>query len=294
MFRGKIIFKSPIYWFFGFVSTFTFGGMAGLLMALPPVDFQVHNSLFLVAHFHTMIVGGALFGIFAGFTYWFPKVFGFKLNERIGKYAFWTWLVGFFLSFVPLYILGMMGAVRRMDTYSPSLGWQQLFIVSLIGACVIMCAVGLQILQLIVSIIQRKQNRDLTGDPWNGRSLEWATSSPPPFYNFAVIPQVQSRDAFWEMKYPKGTSLSEAAKQKKAPTKYEDIELPKNTPMGIYLSGFIFLFGLAMVWHAWLFAIIGFVGAIWCVISRTFDEHTEYVLTAAEVEKIEKKLRVKK
>jgi cytochrome o ubiquinol oxidase subunit 1 len=289
MFRGKIIFKSPIYWFFGFVSTFTFGGMAGLLMALPPVDFQVHNSLFLVAHFHTMIVGGALFGIFAGFTYWFPKVFGFKLNERIGKYAFWTWLVGFFMSFVPLYILGMMGAVRRMDTYSPSLGWQSLFTVSLIGACIIMCAVGLQILQLIVSIIQQKQNRDLTGDPWNGRSLEWATSSPPPFYNFAVIPEVHSRDAFWETKYPKGA----AAKQKKAPVAYEDIELPKNTPMGIYLSGFIFLFGLAMVWHAWLFAIIGFVGAICCVILRTFDEHTEYVLTAAEVEKIEKKLRNK-
>jgi len=299
MFRGKIIFKSPIYWFFGFVSTFTFGGMAGLLMALPPVDFQVHNTLFLVAHFHTMIVGGALFGIFAGFTYWFPKVFGFKLNERLGKYAFWTWLVGFFLSFVPLYILGMMGAVRRMDTYSPSLGWQPLFTVSLIGACIIMVAVGLQILQVIVSIIQRRENRDLTGDPWNGRSLEWATSSPPPFYNFAVIPQVHSRDAFWEMKkseenkqHPKGATSSERTGLREAAhsvVAYEDIELPKNTPMGIYLSGFIFLFGLAMVWHAWLFVIIGLVGAIWCVISRTFDENTEYVLTAAEVEKIEKK-----
>jgi len=298
MFRGKIIFKSPIYWFFGFVSTFTFGGMAGLLMALPPVDFQVHNTLFLVAHFHTMIVGGALFGIFAGFTYWFPKVFGFKLNERLGKYAFWTWLVGFFLSFVPLYILGMMGAVRRMDTYSPSLGWQPLFTVSLIGACIIMVAVGLQILQVIVSIMQRRENRDLTGDPWNGRSLEWATSSPPPFYNFAVIPQVHSRDAFWEMKkseenkqHPKGATSSERTGLREAAhsvVAYEDIELPKNTPMGIYLSGFIFLFGLAMVWHAWLFVIIGLVGAIWCVISRTFDENTEYVLTAAEVEKIEK------
>lgn len=277
-YRGKIIFKTPIYWFFGFISTFTFGGMAGVLMALPPVDFQIHNSLFLVAHFHTMIVGGALFGIFAGFTYWFPKITGYKLNERLGKYAFWTWLVGFFVSFVPLYILGMMGAVRRMDTYSPSLGWQQLFTVSLIGACIIMCAVGIQILQLIVSIRQRKQNRDLTGDPWNGRSLEWATSSPPPFYNFAVIPQVHSRDAFWEMK-----------KEKKKPIKYEDIELPKNTPMGIYIAGFMLLLGTAMAWHAWLFAIIGLGGAICCMILRTFDENTEYTLTAAEVEKIEKK-----
>ncbi len=279
MFRGRIIFASPIYWFFGFVSTFTFGGMAGVLMALPPVDFQVHNSLFLVAHFHTMIVGGALFGIFAGFTYWFPKVFGFKLNERIGKWAFWTWLVGFFVSFVPLYILGMMGATRRLDHIDASTGWQYLFMVSLVGVIIIMIAVGLQILQLIVSIIQRKQNQDLTGDPWNGRSLEWATASPPPFYNFAVIPPVHSREAFWDIK-----------KEKVKKVKYEDIELPKNTAMGIYISGFVFLFGLAMVWHATLFAIIGLVGAIGCVILRTFDDNTEYILTAAEVEKIEKKV----
>ncbi|HSX09893.1 MAG TPA: cbb3-type cytochrome c oxidase subunit I [Candidatus Saccharimonadales bacterium] len=284
LFRGRIIFKSPIYWFFGFVSTFTFGGMAGILMALPPVDFQIHNSLFLVAHFHTMIVGGALFGIFAGFTYWFPKVFGFRLNERIGKWAFWTWLVGFFVSFVPLYMLGMMGATRRLDHIDASNGWQYLFMVSLAGACIIMLAVGLQILQIIVSVIQRNKNRDLTGDPWNGRSLEWATSSPPPFYNFAVIPQVTSRDPFWEMKL--------TGKNKK-PIKYEDIELPKNTPMAIYLAAFVFLFGTAMVFHAWLFAIIGLGGAIVCTLLRTFDEHTEYVLTAAEVEKIEKKLRHK-
>lgn len=280
LYRGKIIFKSPIYWFFGFVSTFTFGGMAGLLMALPPVDFQVHNSLFLVAHFHTMIVGGALFGIFAGFTYWFPKITGFKLNERIGKYAFWTWLVGFFVSFVPLYILGMMGATRRLDTYDISTGWQPLFMVSLIGACIIMLAVALQILQLIVSIRQRNDNRDTTGDPWNGRSLEWSTASPPPFYNFAIIPQVSGRDAFWDMK-----------KQKKLPVKYEDIELPKNTPMGIYIAAFLLLFGTAMVFHATLFALIGLFGAISCMLIRTFDEKTEYVLTATEVEKIEKGLR---
>lgn len=282
LFRGRIKFVSPIYWFFGFLSTFTFGGMAGILMGIPPIDYQVHNSLFLVAHFHTMIVGGALFGIFAGFTYWFPKFTGFKMNERVGKYAFWTWLVGFFLSFVPLYILGMMGATRRLDHYDVSTGWQPLFIVSLIGVCVIMLGVGLQILQLIVSIIQRKQNRDLAGDPWNGRSLEWSTSSPPPFYNFAVIPQVTSRDAFWEMK-----------KAGKKTVKYEDIELPKNTPMGIYISAFLFLFGVAMTFHAILFILIGLFGAITCVILRTFDEHTEYLLPAAEVEKIEKRLRNK-
>jgi cytochrome o ubiquinol oxidase subunit 1 len=281
IFRGRMIFKSPIYWFWGFVSTFTFGGMAGVLMALPPIDFQVHNSLFLVAHFHTMIVGGALFGIFAGFTYWFPKIAGFTLNERLGKIAFWTWLVGFFVSFTPLYILGIMGATRRLDHYDASTGWQGLFIVSLVGVIIIMIGVGIQIVQLIVSIVQRKQNRDITGDPWNGRSLEWATVSPPPFYNFAVIPQVHSREPFWDTK---------KQGKNKAPVKYEDIELPKNTPMGIYLSAFVFLFGVAMVWHATLFILIGLIGSIWIVILRTFDDHSEYTLTAAEVERIEKKL----
>ncbi len=282
LFRGRIIFKTPIYWFYGFVSLFTFGGMAGVLMGLPPIDFQVHNSLFLVAHFHTMIVSGALFGIFAGFTYWFPKIAGFTLNERIGKYAFWTWFIGFLVSFTPLFILGFMGATRRIEHYDASTGWQYLFMVSLVGVLIIACAVGLQILQLIVSIWQRKQNLDLSGDPWNGRSLEWATSSPPPFYNFAVIPQVTSRDAFWEMK---------KSGKNKAPIKYEDLELPKNTPMGIYLSAFIFLFGLAMVWHATLFIIIGLIGTISCIIIRTFDDNSEYTLTAAEVEKIEKRMR---
>ena len=282
IFRGRTIFKTPIYWFYGFVSTFTFGGMAGVLMGLPPVDFQVHNSLFLVAHFHTMIVSGALYGIFAGFTYWFPKIAGFKLNERLGKYAFWTWFVGFLVSFTPLFILGFMGATRRLDHYDVSTGWQSLFIVSLVGVLIIACAVAIQILQIVVSIIQRKQNRDLTGDPWNGRTLEWATSSPPPFYNFAVIPEVTDRDAFWEMK---------KNGKDKAPVKYKDLELPKNTPMGIYLSGFIFLFGLAMVWHATLFIILGLLGTIGCIIIRTFDDNSEYTLKAAEVEKIEKRLR---
>lgn len=285
MYRGKVIMDSPMYWFLGFVSTFTFGGMAGVLMALPPVDFQVHNSLFLVAHFHTMIVGGALFGIFAGFTYWFPKIAGYKLNERIGKFAFWTWLVGFFVSFTPLYILGIMGATRRMDTYDAATGWQPLFFVSLIGVCIIMLAVALQVLQFVVSYLQRKKNPDLTGDPWNGRTLEWATPSPPPFYNFAVLPQITSRDAFWEMK-EKGLHTK--------PVKYHDIEVPRNTGIGIYLSGFVFLFGLALVWHSLFFAIVGLFGSIACIVAKTFDENSEYTLKASEIEKIEKELRANK
>jgi cytochrome o ubiquinol oxidase subunit 1 len=200
MFRGRIVFATPMYWFFGFIGTFTLGGMAGVMMGIPGIDFQVHNSLFLVAHFHTMVIGGALFGIFAGISYWFPKATGIKLNERLGKYAFWCWIVGFFTSFLPLYILGLMGTTRRLEHYDASTGWQPLFIIAGLGFTIIMLAVSFQVLQIIISVRQRKKNMDNTGDPWNGRTLEWLTSSPPPVYNFAVIPQVHSRDAFWEMK----------------------------------------------------------------------------------------------
>jgi cytochrome o ubiquinol oxidase subunit 1 len=200
MFKGKIILNSVMLWFLGFVFTFTIGGMAGVLLGMPGIDFQVHNSLFLVAHFHTMVIGGALFGIFAAITYWWPKVTGFKLNERLGKYAFWPWLIGFAVSFIPLYILGLMGATRRLDHYDPSLGWQGLFMVAGFGFIIICVGAALQVLQIIVSIKNRKDNLDKTGDPWNGHTLEWATKSPPPFYNFAVIPEVKDRDAFWQIK----------------------------------------------------------------------------------------------
>jgi cytochrome o ubiquinol oxidase subunit I len=279
MYKGHIRFYTPMYWFVGFVTTFTLGGIAGMLLASPPADFQVHNSLFLVAHFHTMAIGGALFGLFGGFTYWFPKVMGFKLNEKIGLYAFWCWFIGFLASFVPLYILGMMGATRRLDHYAASTGWQPLFMISAVGVCIIGLGALLQVWQIIVSIRQRKQNMDTTGDPWNGRSLEWATASPPPFYNFAVIPEVKSRDAFWELK----KSGSENSKPK-----YEDIELPKNTALGIYVAGFVFLIGFALVWHIIWLALLGLIGGIICVIIRTFQEESEYVLSAAEVENLER------
>ncbi|MGE5041724.1 MAG: cbb3-type cytochrome c oxidase subunit I [Candidatus Levyibacteriota bacterium] len=279
MYKGRIRFHTPLMWFFGFMSTFTFGGMAGMLLALPPADFQLHNSLFLVAHFHTMAIGGAVFGIFAGITYWFPKVTGFRLNERIGKISFWLWLVGFFVSFVPLYILGMMGATRRLDHYDAATHWQPLFITSFIGACILGIAVASQIIQVVVSIRQRKKLKDLTGDPWNGRTLEWATHSPAPFYNFAVIPEVKSRDAFWEMK--------ESGKKKQRVV-YEDITLPKNTAMGMYLAGCIFLVGFAFVWHLVWLIVLGAIGAIFCVIKRTFNDDTEYVLKAADVAKLER------
>ncbi len=252
------------------------------MMAIPPADFQLHNSLFLVAHFHTMVIGGVLFGIFAGISYWFPKIAGFRLNERIGRYAFWCWLIGFLMAFTPLYVLGLMGATRRLDHYDSSTGYQPFFIMAFIGGLIIMTGVILQIVQILASFIQKRQLVDTTGDPWNGRSLEWATASVPPSYNFTVIPQITSRDAYWEMKHlhmPKRT--------------YEDIHMPRNTASGIYISAFAFLVGFGFVWHIIWLAILSIVGIIVCVIMRTFNEDTEYTITAAEVENLEKKRKKK-
>jgi cytochrome o ubiquinol oxidase subunit 1 len=277
MYKGRIRFTTPMMWFLGFIATFSFGGLAGVMLAVPPADFQLHNSLFLVAHFHTMVIGGVLFGIFAGLSYWFPKIAGFRLNERIGRYAFWCWIVGFFFSFVPMYVLGIMGATRRLDHYDSSRGWQPLFIMMLIGGLIIATGAALQIVQIIASVMQKRRLLDTTGDPWDGRTMEWSTMSPPPFYNFAVIPTVTSRDEYFEIKKRGGLPRPV----------YEDIRMPRNTATGIYIAAFAFAASFAFVWHiAWL-AIVGLLGVIVIVIARTFNEDTEYTLTAAEVEKIE-------
>ncbi len=281
MFRGRIEFKTPMYWFLAFVITFTIGGMAGILMSIPAADFQVHNSLFLIAHFHYVIIGGTVFGIFAGYTYWFPKFAGFTLNERLGKYAFWCWLIGFLLAFTPLYLLGFMGATRRLNHYDVP-EWQPLFIVAGIGAILVICGIGFQILQVMVSIKDRKKNRDLTGDPWNGRTLEWSTSSPPPFYNFAFIPEVHHRDDFWVKKHAKPEMIVRP---------YADIHMPKNTPMGFYMGTFSFMLGFGVIWYMFWLAIIGCIGIVVCVILHLYQKEPEYHVHADEVEEIENKGR---
>lgn len=279
MYRGKIWFASPMVWFMGFIFLFTMGGVAGVLMAVPPVDFQVHNSLFLVAHFHTMIISGVVFGFFAGLTYWFPKIFGFKLNERLGKYAAWSWIIGFMLAFGPLYILGLMGATRRLDHYSAALGWQPLFIVAAIGAGIICLGVGFQLLQLGYSIWKRKDNLDLTGDPWNARTLEWSTGSPTPEYNFATLPEVTARDAFWAMKQT-GKAL---------PSKtHNDIRLPKNTSAAFFIGAFALLAGFGFVWHIWGLVIAALLGLIVSVFAHTLsDANNERAIPAEQVKAIE-------
>jgi cytochrome o ubiquinol oxidase subunit I len=278
MYRGRVSFKTPMLWFLGFVTTFTLGGVAGVIMAIPPADFQLHNSLFLVAHFHTMIIGGVVFGYLAGLTYWFPKFFGFKLNERLGRYAVYCWVSGFLLAFIPLYILGLMGATRRLDHYDASMGWQQLFIVAGIGVGLIIAGIGFQALQLIVSIRQRHQNLDTTGDPWNGRTLEWSTTSPPPFYNYATIPEANQRDAFWAAKKSKNQS---------AAIKYESIKLPRNSGVPVLIAGLAFVFGFAIIWHMWWLAVIGFIGIVVTVIARASQDEHEYTIPAAKIRQLE-------
>lgn len=284
MYRGRIYFTTPMLWFLGFVLTFTIGGMTGVLMSVPAIDFQVHNSLFLVAHFHNMIIGGVLFGYFAALAYWFPKIFGFRLNERLGKYAFWCWVIGFMLAFMPLYALGLMGATRRMDHYDASLGWQWLFIVAGIGAIVIAVGLFFQVLQLALSYIQRDANRDTTGDPWGGRTLEWATPSPAPAYNFAIVPTVTERDAFWKMK----GSEPYGSLPKPKPSDYQDIALPKSTGLGLVIAMIAFTFGFAIIWHIWWLAALTLLVIITLLIIRmTSTDDSEYVIKAKEVAAIE-------
>lgn len=279
MYRGRITFHPSMLWTVGFVATFVIGGMTGVLLAVPPVDFLMHNTTFLVAHFHNMIIPGVLFGYLAGYMYWFPKAFGFKMNEPWGTAAFWFWIVGFYLAFMPLYVLGLMGMPRRMEQYNdPS--WQPWLVAASMGAVLIMIGIACLIMQVIVSIRDRKRNVDVTGDPYDGRTLEWATSSPPPVYNFAVLPEVRDREPLLDMK-ERGVTYT-------PPGAYQDIEIPKNSPVGVIMGGLSFVFGFAMVWWIWWLAILCGL-AMWAVmIWRSSDDETEYVLVAEEVERLEK------
>lgn len=278
MYQGRIQFTTPIMWTLGFLVTFSIGGMTGVLLAVPGADFVLHNSLFLVAHFHNVIIGGVVFGYLAGFNYWFPKAFGFKLNEKLGKYAFWFWLIGFFVAFMPLYILGFMGMTRRLSqNINPE--WHMLLAIATVGAVLILIGIIFQLVQLAVSIRDRKQNLDLTGDPWGGRTLEWSTSSPPPFYNFAKVPVIKDLDAFWDAK-EKGTAY-------KRPATYSPIHMPRNTGAGVIISLFSLVMGFALIWHIWWMAAVGFVGCVVAYIAHTFNNNVDYYVPVDQVTEIE-------
>src|SRR6202047_1309367 len=278
MYRGRVRFPSPVLWTLGFMVTFVIGGMTGVLMAVPPADFVLHNSLFLVAHFHNVIIGGVLFGYLAGLTYWFPKAFGFTLNETLGKCSFWCWLVGFYLAFMPLYILGLMGMTRRLNHYDNP-DWRPFLVVAAIRAAGVLCGIMFFVWEIVVSIVQREKTRDLTGDPWGGRTLEWSISSPPPFYNFATIPVVYGRDAFWEAKR-KGL--------KQPSTAFRRIHMPRNTATGPIVGAFSLMLGFALVWHIWWMALVGLVGIVLSIIVHSFNENRAYYLQAEDVARIER------
>ena len=278
LFRGRVVFRTPVLFAIGFMVTFVIGGMTGVLLAVPPVDFVLHNSVFLVAHFHNVIIGGVLFGAFAGYNYWFPKAFGFTLDERWGKASFWCWLFGFYLAFVPLYVLGMMGMTRRLQHIAdPS--WRPLLLVAELGAIIIFLAILCMAAQLYVSIRTRESRRDLTGDPWNGRTLEWATTSPPPAYNFAVMPRVETIDAFWEMKR-RGLSPGEPA--------YEAIEMPRNSPTAFVTAFFAVITGFSLIWQIWWLVILGLLAILLIVLVFGWSENRQHEITAGEMAQLER------
>jgi len=277
MYRGRIRFTTPMLWTIGFMITFTVGGMTGVLLSEPPADFVLHNSLFLVAHFHNVIIGGVVFGVFAGLSYWAPKIFGFALDERLGKWAFWCWFIGFYVAFMPLYILGLMGATRRLDHYDVA-AWHPLFIVAAAGAVIIFCGILFQLAQVVVSIAHREQLRDSTGDPWHGRTLEWSLPSPAPAYNFARIPVVRDRDAFWDMKQ-RGVDLSAST--------FVPIHMPRNKGAGIIMAGFALVTAFSMVWHIWWLAVAGLAGVLVTLIRHNFDDDRDFHIGAEEVRRVE-------
>ncbi|WP_067061442.1 cytochrome o ubiquinol oxidase subunit I [Roseateles chitosanitabidus] len=277
MYRGRIKFEVPMYWTVGFMVTFVIGGMTGVLLAVPPADFVLHNSLFLIAHFHNVIIGGVLFGLLAGISFWFPKAFGYKLDPFWGKCSFWFWQIGFFVAFTPLYVLGLMGVTRRMSHFDdPSL--QIWFQIAAFGALLIAAGIGSFLIQLVVSYIKRDELRDVTGDPWNGRTLEWSTSSPPPQYNFAFTPVVHDHDAWHDMK----------TRGHQRPTaNFQDIHMPKNTAAGVILAGLSTLVGFALIWHMWLVAGVAFAVTVIAAIVHTFNYKRDYYIKADEVTRTE-------
>jgi cytochrome o ubiquinol oxidase subunit 1 len=264
------------------MTTFVIGGMTGVLLAVPPADFVLHNSVFLVAHFHNVIIPGVIFGAFAGYEYWFPKAFGFRLHEGLGKAAFWFWIVGFYVAFMPLYWLGLMGMTRRLQHYDVP-EWHPWLLLAAVGSVLIAIGIGLQVVQLVWSIRHREQLRDLTGDPWNGRSLEWSMPSPPPVFNFAVLPNVEGEEAYWTIK-------QRAIEQRtlRPEPDYADIHMPRNSPVGFICAFFATLMGFALIWHIWWLVGVGFVCAYATFVVFAWRDVHEAAIPASTIAEIDR------
>jgi len=283
MYGGRIRFTCAMLWAVGFMVTFVIGGMTGVLLASPAADFVLHNSLFLVAHFHNVIIGGVLFGAFAGYTFWFPKAFGFTLDERLGKAAFWCWLTGFYVAFMPLYVLGFEGMTRRMQHYDRP-EWHPWVLLAGAGALVILCGIALQIAQLWVSVRGRAQRREPTGDPWDGRSLEWATASPPPAFNFAVLPTVTSEEPYWDIKQQARATHDLVSPE----PQYAAIEMPRNSATGFVTAVFAVATGFALIWQIWWLVVLGLLGAYATFVVFAWRDVHETEIPTEEVARIDR------
>ncbi len=282
MYGGRIHYATPMLWSLGFMITFITGGMTGVLLAVPPADFLLHNSMFLVAHFHHVIMAGVIFGAMAGIAYWFPKALGFRLHEGWGQATFWFAFIGFYVTFVPLYILGLLGMTRRLQHYDVP-EWQPWILLSAVGVFILLCSAACQMIQLAVSIRRREALRDATGDPWNGRSLEWATPSPPPTFNFAHLPHVENLEAYWNVKQRARDEL-----QPDHAPPYEDIEMRRNSPTGFVCAFFATFIGFALIWHIWWLMFLGLLGAYATFVVFAWRDVPEYVIPADEVARIDR------
>jgi len=279
MYRGRIRFELPMMWTIAFMVTFTIGGMTGVMLAIPPADFVLHNSLFLIAHFHNVIIGGVLFGLFAGINYWFPKAFGYKLDVFWGKISFWLWVIGFYVAWMPVYALGFMGVTRRLNVIEDP-AMQPYFVIAFLGVVMIAGGIGAMLMQFFVSFLRRKQLRDVTGDPWSGRTLEWATSSPPPDYNFAFTPVVHDQDSWADMKK---NGYQRPLKD------FVAIHMPANTGAGFIIAALSALVGFAIIWHMWLVCGLAFVAMMVVIIVHTFNYKRDYYIPAEEVARTEER-----
>jgi cytochrome o ubiquinol oxidase subunit 1 len=277
MYGGRVRFDTPMIWSIGFMITFIIGGLTGVLLAVPPADFLLHNSLFLVAHFHNVIIGGVVFAAFAGLTFWFPKAFGFRLHEGWGRWGAYLTIASFWFTFTPLYIVGLEGMTRRLQHYDVP-DWRPWMFAAAFGVLVSVGAVVCQIAMFYVSIRDRDQLRDTTGDPWDARSLEWSTASPPPSFNFAVMPDVRADEPYWDAK------LRHRERGELDPEPhYEDIEMPRNSPTGFIAAFFATVMGFSLIWHIWWLVGVAFVGAYGVFVGFAWRDHDEETIPAEAV-----------
>jgi cytochrome o ubiquinol oxidase subunit 1 len=282
MYGGRIRFATPMLWSLGFMTTFITGGLTGVLLAVPPADFLLHNSMFLVAHFHHVIIGGVVFALLAGIEYWWPKAFGYRLHEGWGRASFWFGLTGFYITFMPMYVVGILGMTRRLQHYDIA-EWYPWLLVSAAGILILTGGAICQVTQLVVSYLRRQELRDTTGDPWDGRSLEWATASPPPVFNFAVLPRVQGAESYWDVKQRAREAESPATEPQ-----YKPVEMPRNSPTGFVCAFFATIIGFALIWHIWWLMIVGLIGAYVTFVVFAWRDVPEYVISADEVARLDR------